>query len=395
MTRRLPPADLPASDRNARFTAATAILAFSFSLGTGMLVLPLLAVAAGYDVAAVGFFTAASAVAQFVLRLLLPWLFARFPDRLLIGVSCLFLAGSYAMLLASTALLSFVAAQLLQGAARGLFWTSSQTHAVRGSRQTVKALAETQLVGNVGTLSGPAVAGLVAAQFSLEVGLAIGLGAGVAGAGLSLLMTALPPFERQDRRGQTRIWRRPGVDVGCWAGFTAGGWRAMLGSYVPVILDAAGQSPSVIGSLLALADAAALGMTTALVRLTVPVRRSIDVGILTAALGLGLLPLVASAPALAAAVLALGGLGSGVLTTLGPAIASDSVEPHERGDALAAAGTFRAAAILVTPAAVAVLLSVIALPVAMVIAAAGMGIPAVATSARRRTASPHLRLDKA
>jgi Major Facilitator Superfamily len=370
------------------WASAGTILGFSFALGTGTLALPLLALAAGYDAAAIGLLTAVSAVSQFGLRLQLPWLLGRYPDRALIGLSCLMIASSYGLLLVSEVLPAFLVAQLLQGGARALFWTSSQTHAVRGAGTTVRSLARVQVIGNIGTLSGPAAAG-VAAGVSLELALAIGLISGVAGATLSRAMRYLPPFERHSRPGERRIWQRPGVDLACWAGFTAGGWRAMLGSYVPVILTAAGLGPSIVGALLALADGAAIAAGLWLVRHTpARAREAIEIGVVVSCVGLGVLPLVAGQAAVVAGIIALGGIGSGILTTIGPALASDSVAPNERGDAIAVAGTFRAAALLATPAGVAAGLAFVTLPVGMVVAAIGLAIPAVASGLRARRLAP-------
>jgi hypothetical protein len=369
------------SAKNHLATGAT-MLGFTFALGTGMLVLPLLALAAGYDAIAVGLLTAVAAISQVGLRLLLPWLLGRFADRDLIATACLMIASSYAVLIATQELVPFIVAQLLQGGARAMFWTSSQTHAVRGSGSSVKSLARVQLVGNVGTLSGPPIAG-IAAVASLQAALGLGASIALVGAVFSRAMADLAPFDRQRRVGEPRIWRRPGVDVACWAGFTAGGWRAMLGSYVPVVLASAGLSPSITGGLLALADGASIAVAAVLVRHSPRnMRRAVDVGVLVCCLGLGLVSVVASEPAIVGLFIAIGGAGSGVLTTIGPALASDSVRPDERGDAIAAAGTFRAAALFATPAGVAAGLAWVPLPVGLAIAAVGLAAPAVIAGIR-------------
>jgi hypothetical protein len=119
-------------------------------------------------------------------------------------------------------------------------------------------------------------------------------------------------------------------------------------------------------------------------------RRTVEAGVVVCCLGLAVVPFVASSPLIAGLVIAIGGAGSGILTTLGPALASDSVRPNERGDAIAAAGTFRAAALLATPAGIAVGLAVLPLPVAMALAATGLGAPVmIAGLWVRRHASGH------
>jgi MFS family permease len=77
--------------------------------------------------------------------------------------------------------------------------------------------------------------------------------------------------------------------------------------------------------------------------------------------------------------LTLSGLGAGALQTLGPAVATQAVHPEERGDAIALAGTFRAASLLATPLAVAALVAVLPLAGALAVVSAGMALPGALT----------------
>ncbi|MBX3030214.1 MAG: MFS transporter [Chloroflexi bacterium] len=364
------------------------IMGFSFSLGVGTLALPLLALAAGYDAAAVGMLTAFSAVAQFLFRLCLPWLLGRYPDRAIIGVGCLAMGGSYALLLVDTSLLAFLLAQMLQGSSRALFWTASQTHVVRGSSNSVRPLAWLQALGSVGMLVAPAVAGLVATQ-SLDLALVLGVVSGVVGGGLSLWMRRLTPFDRRTRSRGRHIWRRPGVDVACWSSFATAGWRSMLNSFVPVALTAAGLGPSMVGALLALANLAALAGSGMLIRITpTRSRELVEAAVVMSCVSLAIIPFVAGEAVAVGILMAVGGAGSGILTTLGPSLANDAVAPNERGDAIAATGTFRAAALLATPAGVAGALSIVTLPVALVVASVALAAPVVASGIRARQVVP-------
>ena len=133
-----------------RAVSILSIAGFALSLGSSGLVLPLLAVAVGYDLATVGILTAISAVSQLGFRLLLPWLLTRYSDRSMIVVSNVMLVASFSLLLFTTALPVFIVSQLLQGAARALFWTASQTHAVRAKGHMVQSLSMVQAVGNLG-----------------------------------------------------------------------------------------------------------------------------------------------------------------------------------------------------------------------------------------------------
>lgn len=374
---RVPTAEPPLNASSDRPAALTAILAFSFSLGIGQLALPLLALAAGYDAVAIGLLTATSAISQFGLRLQLPALLGRVPDRVLISASCVMMAVSYGSLALSTALPVFLIAQLFQGGARALFWTASQTHAVRSPGIPVRSLAQVGAVGNVGSMAGPVVTGLIA-TVSLVAALWLGVAAAAVGALLSMRLIRLDPYVRRERHGEGRMWRRPGVDASCWAGFAGGGWRALMSSYVPVILTSAGLPPGIVGALMSAADLAGTATITALVRLPPrSTRLALDVAVVAAALGLAGLPAVAHIVPAAAILLLISGSGAGTLMTLGVATARELVAPDEEGEAIALVGTFRALALLVTPAAVAASLAV--LPVGLALAIAGVTIAAPAT----------------
>ena len=106
-------------------------------------------------------------------------------------------------------------------------------------------------------------------------------------------------------------------------------------------------------------------------------------GTLAAGIGTALAVALADDVVLVAAALVLSGLGAGALQTVGPAIATDSVHPEERGEAIAAAGTFRAAALFVAPLAVSGLVGFIALAPAMALVGAAMTVPALALRTRR------------
>jgi MFS family permease len=113
------------------------------------------------------------------------------------------------------------------------------------------------------------------------------------------------------------------------------------------------------------------------------VRWAFAIGTLATGAGIALTAAVAGQVLLAGLVLALSGLGAGALQTVGPAIATDSVHPEERGDAIAATGTFRAAALFVAPLAVSGMVGAIALTPAMALVGAAMTLPVLAL--RRRT----------
>ncbi len=370
--------------RSEQPAALGAVFIYSIALGVGTLALPLLALDAGYDAATVGLLTATSAVSQVILRLSLPVLLSRWPDRTIIIVSSLTLGASYALLVLSTALPVFVAAQLLQGGARALFWTSSQTHAVRTPGTPVRMLARIGAVSNVGTMIGPVLTGVVA-TYSLVLAIAFGVVLAVAAAIAAVGLIRLPPYPRRRRTGEPPMWNQPGIDVACWSGFTAGGWRALMGSYVPVVLTTAGLAPGIIGVLLSAAELASTVTLAAFVRFPPRwTRITLDVSIVVAALSLAALPVAGDNVAVAGLLLVLSGAGSGPMTTLGAAVARQLAHPDDEGEAIALVGTFRAVALLLTPAGVAGTIGLVGVGAALSGAAILMAIPAVTVSLWRR-----------
>jgi hypothetical protein len=365
----------PAPARHDRPIALGAAFGFALSLGIATVAVPLVALSAGYGAAAVGFLVAASALAQLATRLALPWVLGHFPDRTLIAFAGALMLGAFSLLLLSTAAPAFVVAQAGQGVARALFWTASQTHAIRSGGSPVKRLVDLNLVGNAGTIVGPVLAGSLAL-----VGLPAALAGAAVAAALAALgasrMSAFPAYDRRQSAGALRLLRRDGVDVACWANLVGGTWWSMIGSYVPVILVGAGLGPALIGWLVTLSEAA--GAVTLLVLRRTPVQRIrtiIRAGAmaeLAALVGIAVAPPVLPAYAL---LLIAGGTAAGAVTTLAPALVTLAAGEQEQGDALALSGTFRSVALLGAPAGVGALLSVATLPVALIAVVAAAAAP--------------------
>lgn len=349
---------------------------FSFALGVASVALPLQALAVGYSAVEVGLLIAVSAISQMIGRLFLGRVMRVVPDWLIVAVACVLLTVSCLVVVGSSAVAPFVAAQLLQGLARAAFWTGSQTHVVRGSQSSVKALASVNLVGNVGLLSGPVVAGLLIGE---DARLALGVSA--VAAFLSVLPAArldrLPPFRKLSNRQPGHMWQRHGVWEGCYAGVTAGAWRGLLGSYVPLALVHAGHASLTVGVLVSIANTAAIlgawlvgrmedeSRIQRVLLLGTPVT-----GIALAAMG----PLAFSSP-LAAMALTASGIAAGGLQVLGPATAADAVHPEERGEAIAATGTWRAASLFLAPLVTAGFVAVLPIGAAMVLSGAAIAVP--------------------
>lgn len=373
----VPSAGVDGARRDAVASFVGAII-FAVGLGIASVAVPLLALRVGYSAAEVGVIVAISAVSQMVTRLFMGAMMRRVPDKVFVVVSAASLALSCGALVVSTTWLVVTVSQLLQGLARAFFWTGTQTHAVRMSDSAVGALARVNLASGLGQIAGPLAAGLLIA-FSPQ--LALGVAGGISALGLvtALLLVRLDPFApRSKHGGQVRIWRRPGVNAACWASASAGAWRGLLGSYVPVALDHARQSSTTIGALVAVANGAQVAGSTVSGRMRgAGLRWSLVLGILASGIGVALVGPLADIAVLTALVLAISGIGAGALQTVGPAVASDSVGPEERGEAIASTGTFRAAALLMAPFAAAGLVTVVPLSAAIVTAGLLITVPVI------------------
>lgn len=350
---------------------------FSFALGVASVAVPLQAIAAGYSAVEVGLLVATSAVSQMLGRAMLGRVMRRVPDWEIIAAACGFLALSCALIVVSSAPVPFVVAQLLQGLARACFWTGSQTHVVRGEGSSVRALASVNLVGNVGLLAGPVVAGVLIGGHDAGPALVVAAAAALLTVWPTSRLHRLPPFKKLSDRRPGLIWRRPGVWEGSHAGITAGAWRGLLGSYVPLVLVHAGQSALTVGVLVAVANASSILGAWVVRRLEEEssIRRTLLAGTPVTGLAVAATGPLAFSGSLSAVALAVSGVAAGALQTLGPAFAADAVHHEERGEAIAASGTFRAAALFIAPLATAGLVAAMPIGVAMLVTGALIALP--------------------
>lgn len=379
------------TDRGDRPIALVTAFGFALALGIATVAIPLVALAVGYDAATVGLLAAVAAGAQLATRFTLPWLLGRFADRRLIALADVLMLAGFVLLLLSTALPVFIAAQIAIGASRAIFWTSSQTHAIRSGGPPVRRLVDLNLAGNAGTLTGPVLAGLLA-----TVGLPLALGGAALAVAVSLAGTAFlrafPPYDRRQSGGAWRLLQREGVDAACWANVVGGVWWSMIGSYVPVILVGAGLGPSIIGLLVTLSEGTGAAVLVALRRVPVAhIPRLVRIAAFGEMLALAGIAFAPALVAVYAPLLMLGGGCAGCVTVLAPALVAMAAGEHEQGDALALSGMFRAMAQLGAPALVSASLAVVTLPVsvaAIAIATAAPGLVLAARSTPRSRPAP-------
>jgi len=336
---------------------------------------PLLAAEAGYRPAEIGALVAVSALAQIAMRWLLADVMRRVSNTTVVTAAALSLGVSNALLAASAALVPMLIASLVQGTARACFWTGSQTHIVRRGGRPAPGIARLNLVASVGMMAGPLTGGVLADE-SVHMALGVAAVIGFAGCILTFLMVRLPPFAAGQTMNRRGFMRRRGVAMGVSANAIAGAWRGIVGSYVPVALEAAGRSGATIGAVVAAANTASVAGSFVSARVSGPHTRAalLWCGALTAAttgvVGYGWLPVLVTA-----ASLSVGGLASGVLQVLGIAAAAQGVADDERGDAVAVTGTLRAVALFASPMGAAALLPVIGMGSAVLVMSLLMFVP--------------------
>lgn len=163
---------------------------------------------------------------------------------------------------------------------------------------------------------------------------------------------------------------------------------------MPVALDAARQPGTTIGVLVSVANASATVGAGIVGRVRGPwVGRSLVMGCLVAGLAMAVFVPLAEVAWAAGVVLCASGIGAGALQTVGPAVATEAVHAEERGEAIAAAGAFRAAALFGAPLAVAGAISLMPLGIAMALVGLVIAVPAGSRTTGRSHAGPRIGQD--
>ena len=302
--------------------------------------------------------------------------------------------AAFAPAAVSTAVAVFVTAQLLQGTARAIFWTSSQTHAVRGGGRPVDRLVDLNVAGNAGTLVGPALAGTLAA-FGLPFAL---VGRGHRGG-------------RRDRRARRSSSASTPTTGGARSGrpassvATGSTWPAGRASSVAAggrcsartsrsSSSAPGSGPGrSAGSSPSRRAPRSSGSSPCAASRPARIRPAVVIGSFGTAASRRAWPWRRRrSPGLRRSSSSWAGSRAATVTTLGPALASLAATADEQGDALSLTGMFRAAALLATPAAVGALLGGrVALPAALSLLGVGLGLPGAALTRSRRGTPPGVR----
>ena len=358
-------------------------LLFSLSLGVTVVAYPLFVIDQGRSQTVAGLLVGFSAAVQVLTRSRLGSVMRVLSNSDVISAAALLMGLSVGLLVFESGLVALVlpaagvvvgVSAAVQGVARACFWTGNQVQIVRSPRSTPRAIATLNMVATIGMLIGPAAGGIIA-QSSYRAAFAVASVVGLAGIAPTLVLSRPPPFARVGGHSYWHLLRNRGVRVGMWASVAVGAGRGLLGSYVPIGLDAAGSSETAIGVVVAVANGAAavsgyLAVDTEGSRVAPGVARWGAVTLVATALVGFELPV-----ALITAALVAGGAAIGLLQVLAITAVSEAVRPELQGDAVTIAGVARGVTLSGAPLGVAALL-VIGLGPAVLAAAVALIGPA-------------------
>ena len=358
-------------------------LSYCHGLGVNTVVLPLLAVSAGFGAGVIGLMIGLSGLGQIGVRQVVMRLTHRFGERSMILAALALLIVSGLVVQVSTTAFAFCLAHVIQGASRGAFWIGLQSHIVRVQDDPKRSLASVDFLSGIGLTLGPLTIG--AAHGSLTATLTIGMiTAALALAPLAHL-GGLPLTAVTESRRVTSIWRRPGAAPAVFAAMSTGIWRGILGTYVPVFLNQTGYSTSVAGAFVAIGSACSIAGS---LLVGVLGRRHVPIAYYVSALVIGsslvVIGLVADQAWLVAISMVASGVGAGALQTISSVRAAYVTDMDERGRVVAQVGNYRAIALLVAPLGIAGLVTWLPLGVAIAV----MGTMSGAPVAVRWTARP-------
>ena len=369
------------SERREAAAQYVGTLLFAVSMGIVLVAYPLFVVSQGRSKASVGVLVGLSAAVQVLTRWRLGSLMRVVSNANIISAAAVLLSVAVGLLVLSSGLAALAASAAVQGMARACFWTGNQVQIVRSTRPTPKAIATLNMMATVGMLVGPAVGGFIAER-SYRAAFLVASAVAVVSIVPTLMLQRPPPFARVGGHGYRQLLRNRGVQVGVWASVAVGVWRGLLGSYVPIGLDAAGSSETLIGVVVAIANgAAAVGGY-----LAVPMEGP---RVAPGVARWGAVTLVATAfvgfelgVALMTAALVVGGVAIGLIQVLAITAVSETVQPELTGDAVTLVGVARGLTLSGAPLGVAALL-VVGLGPAVLVATAVLVAPAVVFSDSR------------
>lgn len=378
------------SSSGARDRTVTRITASLFGTSSGALsvLVPLALIEAGNLAVVVGAVSMLAGVSQLVARFCVPILMRQFADKFIVVLAVALIAIAALLPLLSTLTVVIAVTQLVHGAVRALFWTSLQTHAVRGRDRAVRGIADVVLFTGIGLVVGPAFVALINSWLNLSASFILALILAIGGTVAAVFLRNFGPFAAHRGIVSRRALTRP-VMFGSWMSGVAAAWRGLLDTYLPVILVAASFSSSGVSGLIAVSAGAMLVGNFIAPRIGNSHRGAFYIiGTTVTSLSFAALLIFGHYVPVALAVMFLCGFISGLFQTYGAAVAADSVDEDLKGDAITVTGIFRSVIILGIPGLMSALLPFVGLTALSLAVAGGINAFSLAAVTARAKRDP-------
>lgn len=369
-------------DSRAESRAVSLIYAAGFSyiitLGLVSVLVPLYALALGFNLAELGALVASQAVFGLMLRLFAGAVADHFGERWVLWFSFGTMAVGAGFFAFFDVFWILVVGQLFIGFSRATYWTASQSYASRiNAVRSGELLGRINASGNVGQVLGTVAGGVLAGLVGYTTAFGVTTAVAVAGLAGSLALPHLPQKEvlRSFRQALAPVPRLLGSRGMVMAGIGAAGTSTLV-SVTAVLtvpyLREIGHSESVVGVLSAvtLAASAAVGVTFGALLRRVSQRELYTVAFGGIGLSLIAVPMAGELAWLLVVLLAGLGLGRGTTSVLYSVTATANSPASQRGVAMGVAGLYWGTAQLSMPAALGAIAAATSLSTAFVVAGA-------------------------
>jgi MFS family permease len=376
----------PAARARASVLSYAQSASYSLTLGMLTILIPFYILSLDYSVGRLGLIISAQGIFQVGLRLFGGVMSDRIGERYVIMAAFAAMAVGSVLMAATGALVALVAAQLLVGGSRSIYWTSAQTYGSRVHEgKAAHFMSRFFGFSSAGQLAGSAVGGVLGEVFGFPLAFTVCAALAVG----SLVATfAMPTLPRKAGRTLRQIlgpvpgvFKARNMILPAFLAFATSLAMALLSSIIPAFLQREGYSESLVGILRSVHGVGAVGIGFAFSFAIARTGQKLAYAIIVAGNG-GLLML---AVVTADWVWLMGALmfGIGIVFNAGRVLyASMTAEvssPEQRGVAMAVSGIYWAAAQLVGPAIFGPLADVTSIETALLVAGALMLVPGLLT----------------
>jgi MFS family permease len=340
------------------FTSYSSSFFYNICLGMMNILVPLYAIYLGFNAFQVGLVVSAQGFFQFLLRLFGGILSDRFGELWVMRFSFTLTAlGGLILVSDNIGFSLLIAAQLLSGASRAVYWAASQSYASRiDPSRMAKILGTLSGFVNGATFVGTLMSGLIIVIFSYSVAFWIVALSGAIALFISFIMPHLPSATAKKGNSANvlqsipNMLRRKFVYLGAIPSFIAGMSIALLASIYPVYYDQIGFGEAAISVFSSLR---AVGMTISGFLFGFLMARFSQQKLYALAAG-GMGTMIVISPYMTSewtivTIVTLLGMFAGLGNVIYQMIVTSNSLPEERGLALSTTGLFWAFSQLVIP----------------------------------------------